>query len=141
MAHLPLNAFAAQVRLRMLDRLVQGLDPGEGEWDPTQLAEGRVKGTPQMGATTYAPHEIRFEFIFPDPLSSATILTVRLVPPERIVFLPVPEWVVENVWQGDVQGSHHFASDAERLVAAFTELLTPEANAPLFDPQPAKRRE
>lgn len=81
------------------------------------------------------------EFIYSDPASSAMILTVTLEPPERIVFLPVPDWVVESIWQGEVTGSAHFESDAIRLVQAFEQELREEANARWFEPQPPKRRE
>ena len=53
-------------------------------------------------------------------------------PPERIVRMPVPEWVVESVWQGEVDGSYHFESHAYALLEAFTASLDPEENARRF---------
>jgi hypothetical protein len=136
-----LNEFAARSRLGIFEDLRAGREPGEGSWNPTTLAEARVKGQPQMGTTVYAPDRITFEFIYPDPSSTATILTVSLDPPERVVFLPVPEWVVENIWQGDIAGTYQFESDALRLVEQFRAELNPEGNLKWFGKQAAKRRE
>jgi hypothetical protein len=68
-------------------------------------------------------------------------LQVRVAAPERIVYLPVPEWVVESVWQGEVAGSYQFESDARRLVDKFQEETTTEGNTKWFQKQPPKRRE
>jgi hypothetical protein len=136
-----LNHYAAETRLAIFEDLRTGREPREGTFDAGLLREARTKASPQMGATRYSPDEIAFEFIFPDPLGAALILTVNVVPKERIVFLPVPPWVVENIWQGDVAGSHHFESDAIRLVSEFTGELAADANRKWFDRQPPKRRE
>lgn len=136
-----LNQFAAERRLAIFEDLRAGLEPREGSFDSTLLKEARAKGAPQMGTTRYLPHEIAFEFIYPDPHSTATILAVRLAPPERIVFLPVPTWVVENIWQGDIAGTHHFESDAIRLLRELEDELTAEGNLKWFEKQAAKRRE
>jgi hypothetical protein len=136
-----LNAFAAQRRLKILENLKNGLPPSEGSFDESTWKEGKVKGEPQMGTTRFQPDAILVEFIYPDPTSTATILTVRLDPPERIVFLPVPDWVVESIWQGDVDGSFHFESDAMRLLHQFSEELAPEKNVAWFGPRQPKRRE
>ncbi|MBC8065766.1 MAG: hypothetical protein H7Y17_13120 [Chlorobia bacterium] len=136
-----LNAYAAQKRLVLLEALKQGLPPSEGEFDAAILSEARVKGDPQMGSTRYEDHAIYCEFIYPDPKTTATILTVKLDSPERIVFLPVPEWVVENIWQGDITGTFHFESEARRLYEALGLELESGANQKWFGPQMAKRRE
>lgn len=94
-----------------------------------------------MGGTRYEPDSLTFEFIYPDPQSSATVLSVRVATPERIVYLPVPAWVVEHIWQGEVVGSFAFESEAAEQVAEFVSSLDREPNAALFGPQPAKRRE
>jgi len=94
-----------------------------------------------MGTTRYEPNAIHFEFIYPDSKSSSTVLTVTLEPPERIVFLPVPDWVVENIWQGSIAGTHHFESEAQRLVDEFKADLMPGPNGKWFEPQAPKRRE
>lgn len=136
-----LNAFVADLRLRILRELENGELPSVGVFDEAVLKEGRMKGAPQMGATRYRPHEIAVEFIFPDAKSSATIFTVRVEPPERIVFLPVPEWVVESIWQGSVSGSFHFESQAKDLVRQFASLLEPDANEAQFEAKSPTRRE
>ncbi len=141
MSSVPLGPYVADLRLRLFDDLRAGREPSQGSFDPTALKEAKVKGAPQMGSTRYEPNAIHLEFIFPDPGSVASVFAVTLTPPERIVFLPVPAWVVENIWQGDVAGSFHFESDAMRLANEFLSLLEPAANRPLFEPAAAKRRE
>ncbi|MBN9502607.1 MAG: hypothetical protein BGO01_17595 [Armatimonadetes bacterium 55-13] len=136
-----LNAYAAAKRLAIFDELQAGHEPSEGLFDHAILEEGRVKGHPQMGTTTYEPNCISLEFIYPDPSTSATVLSVKLTPPERIVFLPVPEWVVESIWQGEISGSFHFESDAQKLYEALGSEITAENNKKWFGPQMAKRRE
>lgn len=127
--------------MRIFEELVLGHAPSEGEFDEHLLKEGRSKGQPQMGATLYEPDSILCEFIYPDSKSSSTLLTVRFNAPERIVFLPVPEWVIESIWQGEISGSYHFESEAARLVEKFQAETTPEGNKKWFGPQAAKRRE
>jgi hypothetical protein len=136
-----LNQYTAQKRMGILEDLQAGHEPREGSFDPAVLREARTKGAPQMGTTRYSPDAISLEFIYPDALSTATILTVKLNPPERIVFLPVPPWVVENIWQGDIAGTYHFESDAERAVESLKSELTPNGNRKWFEPQLPKRRE
>lgn len=137
-----LNEFAAKLRLRIFDELRKGLPPSKGTADLALLAEARTKSSsPQMGTTIYHPYEIIFEFIYPDPAATAVIVPVKLAPPQRIVFMPVPSWVVENIWQGDIAGSYHFESDAEQLLRAFEGQLGESANAAHFEKQLPKRRE
>jgi hypothetical protein len=135
-----LNQYAAECRLAIFDDLKHGREP-QGNFDPIHLKEARMKGSPQMGTTRYEPHLIAFEFIYPDPTSTALVLTVTIEPPERIVFMPVPSWVVENIWQGDIAGTHHFESDARRLIGELDAELAPGVNEKWFGPQLAKRRE
>lgn len=136
-----LNAFAAERRLAYFEDLRKGLPPREGEYSEQVFKDGKVKGQPQMGTTRYEPGAIVFEFIYPDPGSTATVLSVRIPSPERIVFLPVPEWVVESIWQGDIDGTFHFESEAVRLVEGLRRELEPEANLKWFGKREAKRRE
>lgn len=136
-----LNAYAAERRRAIFDQIKAGSDPGEGTFNAEVLREARMKGTPQVGSTRYEPHAIHLEFIFPDSSSTATIFTVTLTPPERIVFLPVPEWVIESIWQGDIDGSYHFESQANALLEAFRGELVEDANLKWFGPRQAKRRE
>lgn len=136
-----LNEYTAQKKRAVFEDLLAGREPAEGAFDAKVLAEARVKGKPQMGTTVYHPDAIELQFIYSDPKSSATVLRVTVPSPERIVFLPVPGWVIESIWQGEISGSYHFERDAEELVKAFGELLEPDANRALFGPKPPTRRE
>jgi hypothetical protein len=136
-----LNQWIAQIKRRIFDDLAQGRDPSEGEFDAASLKEARTKGSPQLGATVLAPDRVEIQFVFPDPNSAASVVSVTLVPPERIVFLPVPSWVVENIWQGSVDGSAVFESEARILVEALMREIEPEANLKHFGPKQASRRE
>ena len=78
--------------MTIFEDLRKGLQPGQGTFDAAIWREAKAKGLPQMGTTRYSPDSIAFEFIYPDPQSTAAILTVTLNSPERIVFLPVPPW-------------------------------------------------
>lgn len=127
-----LNAYAAERRLRIYEELRAGKSPSEGAYDEAQLREARTKGQPQMGATRFAPDSIIFEFIYPDPKAAPSVLELRLAPPERIVFMPVPAWVVESIWQGEIDGSYQFESDADRMLEEFRLNLEPEANEAIF---------
>lgn len=136
-----LNAFTAEKRLALFDQLRAGLLPGEGTYDAASLSQAKVKGSPQLGTTRYEPNAIHIEFIYPDPLTSSSIVTITLTPPERIVFLPVPDWVVETIWQGEISGTFVFESEANAQYQALGKELTPESNLKWFGPQMAKRRE
>jgi hypothetical protein len=136
-----LSKFVASKKLSLFDDLKAGREPGEGVFAPEILAECRKKGSPQVGMVRFEPNWILFEFIYPDPLTSAGILTVTLPARERIVFLPVPEWVVENIWQGDIDGSYHFETEAEELLQKLASEITEEGNVKWFGPRQAKRRE
>lgn len=136
-----LNQYAAETRLAIFADLKAGKEPSLGAFDASLLREAKTKGTPLVGTTRYEPDRIHFEFIYPDPKSTATIVTVTLESPERIIMLPVPEWVVESIWQGEISGSYHFESDAKRLVEAYLLQLEAPSNQKWFGPQPAKRRE
>src|SRR5688500_20315769 len=108
-----LSAFSAEKRKNIYDALSNGQPPPVGDFSETLFKDGKDKSKPQMGATRYEPSTIIFEFIYPDPLGAPILLSVRLDAPERIVFMPVPSWVVESIWQGEVSGSYHFGSDAQ----------------------------
>jgi hypothetical protein len=136
-----LNAFVAEKRTRVFDDLTRGLLPSEGEYSEELLKEGRIKGQAQMGTTRFEPTQVVLEFIFPDPRSSATILSVHIATPERILFMPVPSWVVESIWQGEIDGSYRFESEAAELLAEYAKGLDAEANGKWFGPRQAMPRE
>src|SRR3569623_381757 len=115
-----LNAYVSEKQNRIFEDLTGGRDPSEGEFSSEILKEARAKGRAQMGTTRFEPDAIVLEFIYPDPKSTATIFPVRLHTPERILFMPVPGWVVESIWQGEIDGSYHFESEAAKLLAEYT---------------------
>jgi len=135
-----LNQFAAETRLRIFEELKMGFVPSVGEYSEQLLRDARSKGQPQLGATRYEPQSLLIEFIYPAVGTSATVVTVKVPSPERIVFMPVPSWVVESIWQGDIDGSYHFESEANKLLADFNAQLAPEANTILFGPKTPTRR-
>ena len=136
-----LNEYAAGLRRRIFEELSAGREPSVGRFDAAVLSDARAKGAPQVGATRYLPTAIVFEFAYPERAGSTIILSVEVDAPERIVFLPVPEGVVESIWQGDVDGSHQFESQARDMVDRFSAGLSPEANLVWFGPRSPKRRE
>ena len=135
-----LNEWAAQKKTEIYEDLANSRQP-TGKYDEAILRQAQVKGKPQMGATTFSPDSATFEYIYPDTNSTATVLQVIVEPPERIVFMPMPEWVIEEIWQGDVTGSPHFESEAMEMIRRYTAELEPGANDKHFGKQPAKRRE
>ena len=126
-----LNAFAAERKRALHEELLRSESPSFGSYDETLLRDAKAKGAPQMGSTNYAPNSITIEFIYSDG-QGAMVVPITVESPERIVFLPIPEWVIESIWQGEIDGSYHFESDALALVAKLQEQLEPEANAQLF---------
>ena len=136
-----LNDWAVKKKLELFECLKAGKQPNFGSFDEAVFREAMLKGEPQIGATTFHPLDAHFEFIFPDKQSSATILTVVVESPERIVFLPVPKWVVETIWQGDVDGSYHFESEADQLIGELVAQIEPDNNKQLFGSRRPSRRE
>lgn len=136
-----LNAFVAEKRSKIFSELQADLPPTEGEYSEEALREAKVKGKPQMGTTRFEPDAVVLEFIYPERSNSTAVFSVRLSVPERILFMPVPNWVVESIWQGEIDGSYHFESEAATLLAAFTDMLGAEANGKWFGPRQPKRRE
>jgi len=136
-----LQEFVSSVRQAVFADLVANLPPSVGVYDDQLLAEARVQNPPQLGSVRYEPTRVVLEYIYSAPGRKTIVLPVHVEAPERIVFLPVPGWVLETIWQGDVDGSYHFESEAQALVADFVAELEPEANAKWFGPRPPKRRE
>ena len=136
-----LSAFVSEKRNAIFSDLSAGHAPREGVFDHDLFKEGMVKGKPQMGTTRFEPQAIDLEFIYPDSAGSSIVLTVRLSVPERILFMPVPAWVVESIWQGEIDGSYHFESEAALLLAEFAKMLQAEDNDKWFKRRQPKRRE
>lgn len=135
-----LNDFVCQARKQIHGELISGLQPSYGEFSEATLAEARAVGEPRMGSVRFEPQRVSLEFIFGSAAQSA-VFEVAVTPPERIVFLPVPGWVVESIWQGEIDGSYHFESHAVALYEAFRAELGAEANSVWFGPRQPKRRE
>lgn len=111
-----LNEWAGNKKRELQESLIRGQAPNEGTYEEATFRAAIVKGPPQIGSTTFEPNLVHFEFVFSTHNEAATVLRVSIIPPQRIVFMPVPEWVIENIWQGEVLGSYHFESDAEHLI-------------------------
>ena len=128
-----LQEFITEKKRQVLEDLLSGRAPRAGRYDKTHLESLSINGEPQMGTTRFEPNLVTIEFIFMSDGVSVGVLLVELDTPERIVFMPVPKWVVETVWQGEVDGSYHFEPDAEKLVKEFSEVLGPITNRDQFD--------
>lgn len=126
-----LREFSAVTKREIFERLLSGHTPASGEFDAGLLAQSKDLGEPKMGTTHFAPHAITHEFLYGSG-SDLKIFAVTLTAPDRIVYMPVPSWVVENIWQGSIDGTYHFAADAERLLSEFQVLLEASANAATF---------
>ena len=136
-----LGAYVAEKQRKIHEELLAGHPPSEGDFDQAAFREAKIKGQPLIGAARFSPDTIALEFVFPDPKSAALVFTVTLSPPERIVFMPVPSWVIENVWQGSVDGSHRFESEAQAMLEQFSDELAANRNAGLFDKMSPMRRD
>lgn len=127
-----LNEFAADLRHELFSDLSEGRPPSTGTYSDAIFQTAKTKGSPQLGATHFEPDAVVIEFLYPDHAGATAILAVRVTTPERIVLMPVPSWVVESIWQGEIAGSHHFESEANSLLEEFVRKLAPEENARLF---------
>lgn len=136
-----LNGYVAELKKAILADLQAGRVPSQGTYDSALLKECQAKGSAQMGATRFTPTNIILEYVFASTIASNSVFTVTVNSPSRIVFLPIPEWVVENIWQGDITGSYHFEEDANRLYSEFGKRLEPAANVAEFEPRRPTHRE
>ncbi|MBL8086519.1 MAG: hypothetical protein JNM85_00435 [Chthonomonas sp.] len=137
-----LNEFVAQKKRALWNDLLEGRDPSEGEFESSVLSEARALGVqPQIGKASFTPHTMTLEFIYSGTGGSTMIVPVTLDAPDRIVFLPVPDWVVQTIWQGEVDGSFQFAAQAMQYVDQFINELSEEENTKWFGPRQASRRE
>jgi len=136
-----LKEFVAEKRKAVFEDLLAGKDPREGLFNAELLKEARTKGSPQLGAVVLEPHRVCMEFIYPAPQASTIVFTVSIDTPERIVFMPVPAWVVESIWQGEIDGTYWFESEARGHLRDFEQLLHEQANASFFGDRRVKRKE
>jgi hypothetical protein len=136
-----LSEFVSEKRRDIYEALSAGRAPVTGLFDEALFREAKDRGQPQMGPVSYQPQHVSFDFIYLATAASTMVLTVQVDAPDLIVYMAVPSWVVEQIWQGDVQGSYHFAREAQELLAAFAVTLAPEANALAFGPSPSFKRQ
>ncbi|MFN7161486.1 MAG: hypothetical protein ACK4NB_00310 [Fimbriimonadales bacterium] len=120
--------------------LQTGSPPPIGAYDAAQLQECQRRASVQVGTSRFLPDAIVLEFIFQDASLGPAVLSVRIAAPEPIVYMPVPDWVIEDVWQGDVTGSFRFLSEAEQLLEAFREQVFTERNRAFFEKADLPRR-
>ena len=135
-----LNEWSSTTKRAIFADLSLGGAPSVGEFNSETLKEAQALGKPQVGATVYKPTHATFEYVYTGS-NTTIVFEVTVASPERIVYLPVPNWVIESIWQGEVSGSHHFESVAVRLLREFEATLAPEPNAPLFGRKQPTRRE
>ncbi len=124
----------------IFEALKAGGAPPIGEYDPAQLKECQRRSYPQVGTTNFQPDAIVLEFIYQDASLGPAVLSVRVPAPEPIVYMPVPDWVIEDVWQGDITGSFRFQSEAEQLLTAFREQVFTERNRAYFEKSDIPKR-
>lgn len=141
MSFTTLGEYVAAARLRAFEALRQKLLPPEGDFDVRMWQEFVDRPAIQMGTTRYEPSKVIIEFVAHRPPDPAAILAVTLTPPEPIIYMPVPEWVIENVWKGEVNGTYCFQSEASLRFARFADKLKPETNKKYFGSKPAVGRE
>lgn len=137
-----LTAYVAEKKRQIFADLERGQSPSEGSFDAELLKEAQTKQAPRMGTTRFEPRAIIVEYVYNDPSGSTLVVPVTLPAPERIVFMPVPDWVKQTIWQGEISGTFCFESEAASRLAAFASLLEPETNADyVMNPDPAMKRE
>jgi hypothetical protein len=137
-----LRQFVSEHQRIIFEALQRGLEPPIGAYDPDTFKECRRRTQVQTGTMRYRQDRLLFEFIYHEPSLGPAVLTVEVSTPEPLVYMPVPEWVIEDVWQGEVTGSFRFESEARQLLQNYSEPLFSEANLAFFaDRQPPKRRE
>jgi hypothetical protein len=131
-----LTEYASRRKSEILAELLAGRLPTDAEYDAAGIRSALEKAEPRQGATRYAQSHIDFEFIFAVPGEATVVQAVRVPAPERIVWLPVPDWVVANVWQGTVHGTYCFESEAREHLRKLEAMLEPAVNQGLFDGPP-----
>lgn len=137
-----LREFTNVTRKQILDALQHKLPPPIGHFDRRTFEDAVQMREVQMGCTRYTPHSVVLEFVFlHDTPGAPLILCVEVDAPEPVVFMPVPEWVQEDVWQGEVKGTFRLRSEAERMIESFRRQVLEEDNTHYFDQRPVPRRE
>ncbi len=131
-----LGEWIAKQKATLLEDLLAHREPSIGTFDSAKLKEARARGKPQMGTTRYEFNQVLLEFIYPEH-----VLTIAVSTPEPIRFLPVPEWVIESIWQGEIDGTFQFESDARDMFDRFSKSVLSEENKVWFGPRASMKRE
>lgn len=135
-----LKEFVVHKRKVILEDLKNGKAPKEGKYDKGFLTSYSANDTIQLGAVKFQPYSMTLEYIFTDKQKNSHIFSVELEVPERIVFMPVPTWVIQSIWQGEIQGSYYFQTEAYRLLDEFKLNLEESQNLNCFNAEPEKQR-
>lgn len=137
-----LREFTNVTRKQILQALQYKQAPPVGHFDRKTFEEAVQMREVQMGSARYTSHSVILEFIFlHDKPGAPLILCVEVDTPEPVVFMPVPEWVQEDVWQGEVKGTFRLRSEAEQLIEAFRRHVLESENPHYFEERPVPRRE
>ncbi len=137
-----LREFTNTARVQILEALQRKQPPPIGHFDRKAFEEAMQMREVQMGSAHYTPRSVVLEFVFwHDAPGAPLIFSVEVDAPEPIVFLPVPDWVQQDVWQGEVKGTFRLRSEAERMIEAFRQHVLEGENLHYFEERPAPRRE
>jgi len=137
-----LREFTNTTRKQVFEALQHKTPPPIGHFDLKTFEEAIQLRQVQMGGAHYTPHSVVLEFVFlHDSPGAPLILSVEVETPEPVVYMPVPEWVQEDVWQGEVKGTFRLRSEAERMLSDFRHHVLECDNPHYFDERPAPRRE
>ena len=116
-----LREFVTEKRTSIMEALRNHQKP-EGRVLSDRFDDAMQLPVIQFGATRYTPHSVILEFNFRSNSDDTTIIVpIAVTTPELVVFMPVPQWVHVNIWQGEVRGSFRFSSEAHELIASFSE--------------------
>ncbi len=137
-----LREFTNTTRKQVFEALRHRMPPPIGHFDRKTFEEAVQMREVQMGGAHYTPHSVVLEFVFlHDNPGAPLILSVEVETPEPVVFMPVPDWVQEDVWQGEVKGTFRLRSEAERMLNAFRHHVLECENLHYFEERPVPRRE
>ncbi|MCS6949110.1 MAG: hypothetical protein NZ520_01480 [bacterium] len=137
-----LREFTNAARKQILEALQHKQPPPIGHFDRKAFEEAMQMREVQMGSAHYTPRSVVLEFVFwHDTPGAPLILSVEVETPEPVVFLPVPDWVQQDVWQGEVKGTFRLRSEAEQMLETFRRHVLEGENLHYFEERPAPRRE
>ena len=107
-------------RRTLLETLKAGKRPDDATFDAGAVEAALAKGVPREGAIRFLPDAAIVE------------VHVAFAGSAPAIWMAVPDWVVENVWQGEVTGRHLFESQARAALDRVAAGILPEPNAAAF---------